>query len=143
MTAASSCRRSAPSWCGASTGPGRFAPPTERRSSDHPMQSPGPRPGAFFGGQTNPTARVDVFSRFRPDLMSEMGPGRVKIPAPSERVEGIPERLRIMKLNHTAQIRLDTLLENCIFYISAMYEFSHDLGHSRRFGFVRFRGIAD
>jgi len=25
----------------------------------------------------------------------------------------------------------DTLLENCIFYISQLYEFSHRLGHSR------------
>ena len=33
-----------------------------------------------------------------------------------------------MKLNHPAQIRLDTVLENCIFYISPMYEFSHGLG---------------
>jgi hypothetical protein len=32
-----------------------------------------------------------------------------------------------MKLNHPAQIRLDTVLKNCIFYISPMYEFSHSL----------------
>jgi hypothetical protein len=31
------------------------------------------------------------------------------------------------------------VLENCIFYISPMYEFLHSQGHSRRFGFVRFR----
>jgi hypothetical protein len=30
----------------------------------------------------------------------------------------ISEELRIMKLNHPAQIRRDTVLENCIFYIS-------------------------
>jgi hypothetical protein len=40
----------------------------------------------------------------------------------------ISENVRIMKLNHPAQIRLDTVLENCIFYISPMYEFSHSLG---------------
>jgi hypothetical protein len=38
------------------------------------------------------------------------------------------EKLRIMKLNHPAQIRLDTVLENCIFYVLPMYEFSHSLG---------------
>lgn len=32
-----------------------------------------------------------------------------------------------MKLNHTAQIQLDTVLENCVFYILTMYEFSHSL----------------
>jgi len=31
-----------------------------------------------------------------------------------------------MKINHLARIRLDTVLENCIFYISTMYEFSHN-----------------
>jgi hypothetical protein len=30
---------------------------------------------------------------------------------------------------------LDAVLENCIFYISLMFEFSHSQGHSRRFGF--------
>src|SRR5262249_44170154 len=37
----------------------------------------------------------------------------------------MPARLRMMKLNHSAQIRLDTVSENCIFYISTTYEFSH------------------
>src|SRR5215468_2774744 len=40
----------------------------------------------------------------------------------------MPARLRIMKLNHSAQIRLDTVSENCIFYISTTYEFSHSQG---------------
>jgi hypothetical protein len=30
---------------------------------------------------------------------------------------------------------LDAVLENCIFYISLMFEFSHNQGHSRRLGF--------
>jgi hypothetical protein len=42
------------------------------------------------------------------------------------------ENVRIMKLNHPTQIRLDTVLENCAFYISTMYEFSHSLGKERR-----------
>jgi len=33
-----------------------------------------------------------------------------------------------MKLNHSAQIRLDTVSENCIFYTSTTYEFSHSFG---------------
>jgi hypothetical protein len=44
----------------------------------------------------------------------------------------ISENVRIMKLNHPAQIRLDTVLENCIFYISPMYEFSHSLGQKQK-----------
>src|SRR5215475_12908346 len=43
------------------------------------------------------------------------------------------ETLRIMKLSHPAKSRLYTELENCIFYISPMYEFSHSQGHSRHF----------
>ncbi len=30
-------------------------------------------------------------------------------------------------------MRLGTVLENCIFYISPMYEFSHSLGHKATF----------
>jgi hypothetical protein len=47
----------------------------------------------------------------------------------------ISEELRIMKLNHPAQIRRDTVLENCIFYISLMYEFLHSQGHERQNSF--------
>src|SRR5215470_15099556 len=43
----------------------------------------------------------------------------------------ISEKLRNTKLNHSAQIRLDTMLENCIFYISPMYEFSRSQGQTR------------
>jgi hypothetical protein len=35
------------------------------------------------------------------------------------------------ELNHTVRLMHDTGLENRIFYISAMYEFSHSLGHER------------
>src|SRR5262249_7378516 len=45
----------------------------------------------------------------------------------------IPARLRIMKLNLSAQIRLDTVSENCIFYISTTYEFSHGQGPRRKY----------
>jgi len=33
-----------------------------------------------------------------------------------------------MELNHPALIQLDTVSENCFFYISPMYEFSHSQG---------------
>jgi len=36
-----------------------------------------------------------------------------------------------MELNHPAQIQLDTVSENCFFYISPMYEFSHSQDHFR------------
>ena len=42
------------------------------------------------------------------------------------------ETLRIIKLGHPGKSRLDTVLENCIFYISPMYEFSHRLGHKAK-----------
>ena len=35
-------------------------------------------------------------------------------------------------------IRLDAMLENSIFYIFTLYEFSHSLGPKRRFSDVRF-----
>ena len=44
----------------------------------------------------------------------------------------ISEELRIMTLNHAAQIRLDTVFENCIFYISSMYEFLHSQGQKAK-----------
>jgi hypothetical protein len=37
-----------------------------------------------------------------------------------------------MESNLAAPTMFDTLLENCIFYISQLYEFSHRLGHSRQ-----------
>src|SRR5260370_31018480 len=42
----------------------------------------------------------------------------------------ILEKLRAMRTDNAADIRLDAMLENCIFYISPMYEFSHSLGHN-------------
>jgi len=36
-----------------------------------------------------------------------------------------------MESNRAARTMFDTLLENCIFYISQLYEFSHRLGHFR------------
>src|SRR5450759_5258319 len=53
-----------------------------------------------------------------------------------------------MRTDNAADIRLDAMLENCIFYIFRMYEFSHSLGqkptnHLRpKSTFVRFRGVA-
>jgi hypothetical protein len=39
-----------------------------------------------------------------------------------------------MESNRAARTMFDTLSENCIFYISQLYEFSHRLGHSRPSG---------
>src|SRR5437879_982105 len=38
------------------------------------------------------------------------------------------EKLRVLRTDNAADVRLDAILENCIFYISAMHEFSHSLG---------------
>src|SRR5262249_61837559 len=40
----------------------------------------------------------------------------------------------ITESNRAVLIPFDGALENCIFYISPMYEFSHSQGHLRRFG---------
>ena len=40
----------------------------------------------------------------------------------------ISKKLRIMESNDAARAMFDVLLENCIFYISPMYEFSHSQG---------------
>ncbi len=36
-----------------------------------------------------------------------------------------------MRTDNAADMRLDAMLKNCIFYISPMYEFSHSLGQKR------------
>src|ERR1035437_4506363 len=43
----------------------------------------------------------------------------------------ILDKLRFIRTHNTADIRLDAMLENYIFYISRMYEFSHSLGQKR------------
>jgi hypothetical protein len=40
----------------------------------------------------------------------------------------ISEQLHLWESNHTAHARFDALLENCVFYISRMYEFLHSQG---------------
>ena len=37
----------------------------------------------------------------------------------------ILEKLRVRRTDSAADIKLNVMLENCIFYISSMYEFSH------------------
>src|SRR5260221_12729710 len=44
----------------------------------------------------------------------------------------ISEQLHLWESNHTAQATFDALPENCVFYISRMYEFLHRLGQQRR-----------
>jgi hypothetical protein len=73
--------------------------------------------------------------------MSHVGLGGVKTRASAARVEylgGIARR--------ESQIMLRPCgatpdLENCIFYISPMYEFSHRLGHERPKGDVRVESV--
>ena len=43
----------------------------------------------------------------------------------------ILDKLRFIRTYNTPDIRLDAMLENYIFYISRMYEFSHSLGPKR------------
>src|ERR1035437_3607747 len=62
--------------------------------------------------------------------MSALGLGRVKTPTPAAR-RNIFDKLRVIRTDNTADIRLDAMLENYIFYISRMYEVSHSLGQKR------------
>ena len=43
----------------------------------------------------------------------------------------ILEKLRVLRTDNAADIRLDAMSENCVFYISLMYEFSHSLDPQR------------
>src|SRR5262249_53854811 len=43
----------------------------------------------------------------------------------------ISKKLRTMESNRSPRTMFDNLLENCIFHISQLYEFSHRLGHQR------------
>jgi hypothetical protein len=49
-------------------------------------------------------------------------------PRRKSRARRVLEKLRVMRTDNAVEIRLDAMLENCIFYISPMCEFSHDLG---------------
>jgi hypothetical protein len=42
----------------------------------------------------------------------------------------ISKKLRATESNRAARTMFDTLSENCIFYISQLYEFSHRLGQT-------------
>src|SRR5258707_8628955 len=53
----------------------------------------------------------------------------------------ISKKLRTMESNRAARTMFDTLLENCIFYISQLYEFSHRLGHERPKADVRVESV--
>jgi transposase len=41
------------------------------------------------------------------------------------------EKLRVLRIDDSSDMRMDAVLENCIFYIFPMYEFSHSQGHYR------------
>jgi hypothetical protein len=79
--------------------------------------------------------------------MSSSGLGRAKTSAVAPHIEIIPEQLHLWESNHTEHAKFDALLENCVFYISRMYEFLHSQGHSATFTDVRytagFGGTAD
>src|SRR6266487_5826298 len=44
----------------------------------------------------------------------------------------ISEQLHLWESNHTAHARFDALLENCVFYISRMYEFLHSQSQNEK-----------
>jgi hypothetical protein len=70
-----------------------------------------------------------------------MGLGRAKTSAVAPHIDIIPEQLHLWESNHTAHARFDALLENCVFYISRMYEFLHSQGHEQPKGDVRVESV--
>src|SRR5262249_25607195 len=51
----------------------------------------------------------------------------------------ISKKLRATESTRAARTMFDTLSENCILYISQLYEFSHRLGHHRPAGDLKYR----
>src|SRR6266404_1006479 len=49
-------------------------------------------------------------------------------------------KLRVTRIDDSADMRLDAVLENYIFYIFPMYEFLHSLGHKRKYS-ARANGV--
>ena len=64
--------------------------------------------------------------------MSQLGLGGVKTRAAAARVEYLGGIARRESSNHAAAERRNAGLENCIFYISPMYEFSHRVGQNAK-----------
>src|SRR5215813_9797429 len=66
--------------------------------------------------------------------MSLKGLGCAKTQANAGHVEVSRTKWCITESNRAVLIQFDGALENCVFYILPVYEFSHSQGHSRRFG---------
>ena len=72
----------------------------------------------------------ELFSR---SLRSAQGLGCAKTQANAGHVEVSRTKWCITESNRAVLIQFDGALENCVFYILPVYEFSHSQGHSRRF----------
>jgi hypothetical protein len=74
-----------------------------------------------------PAQPVDIgrgsFVRLRPRPCQNSNARRAR--------RSILEKFHVMRTDNAADIRLDAILENCIFYIFRMYEFSHSLDPER------------
>src|SRR5450759_1104540 len=66
-------------------------------------------------------------SIFASDGLSTLGPRLCENFNVRRARRSIFEKLRDMRTDNAADIRLNAMLGNCIFYISPMYEFSHSL----------------
>ena len=63
--------------------------------------------------------------------MAESGPRPCENSNARRTRRNILEKLRVLRTDNAADIRLDAMSENCVFYISPMYEFSHSLDPDR------------
>jgi hypothetical protein len=90
-----------------------------------PRQKKAPKPPQFATFHFSKTVAMSLFPhtrvRYGSRLCKNFNVRRAR--------RNIFEKLRNMRTDNAADIRLNAMLGNCIFYISPMYEFSHSLGH--------------
>ena len=91
------------------------------------MPSPSPMPRTW---PSRPGARRLPYRFCRRERTRAVGSWPCENSGTRRARRNISKKLRISESNHAARMRPDAVLENCIFYISPMYEFSHSQGHS-------------
>jgi len=72
-----------------------------------------------------------VFAQPASDSLGELLVGLCENSSARRARRNISKKLRAMESNRAPRTMFDILLENCIFYISQLYEFSHRLGQDR------------
>ena len=92
------------------------------------MPSPSPMPRTW---PSRPGARRLPYRFCRRERTRAVGSWPCENSGTRRARRNISKKLRTTESNRAARTMFDTLLENCIFYISQLYEFSHRLGHKQ------------